>query len=55
MYLRLTPNLLHFLPELGALYTVRPTFMKSTPGLVGNILVQNQKKSSQHSLFALFF
>jgi hypothetical protein len=29
MYLCLTPNLLHFLPYLGALYAVCPTFMKS--------------------------
>jgi hypothetical protein len=25
MYLRLTPNLLHFLPDLDALYALRPT------------------------------
>jgi hypothetical protein len=33
MYLHLSPNLLHFLPDLGALYNyaMRPTFMKSTP------------------------
>ena len=30
MYLRLMPNLLHFLPDLGALYAVRPSFMKSS-------------------------
>jgi hypothetical protein len=32
MYLRLTPNLLHFLPNLDGLHALRPTFMKSTPG-----------------------
>jgi hypothetical protein len=32
MYLRLTSNLLHFLPDLGALYAVHPTIVKSTPG-----------------------
>jgi hypothetical protein len=34
MHLRLALNLLHFLPDLGALYAVRPTFMKSTPNLL---------------------
>jgi hypothetical protein len=29
MYLRLTTNLMHFLPD--TLNTIRPTFMKSTP------------------------
>jgi hypothetical protein len=34
MYLRRTPNLLHFLPDLNALYALRPPFMKSTPGRI---------------------
>ncbi len=33
MYMHLTPNLLHFLPNLDGLYTLRPTFMKYTPGV----------------------
>ncbi len=33
MHLGLVLNLLHFLPDLGALYALRPTFMKSTPVL----------------------
>jgi hypothetical protein len=36
MYLRIMPNLLHFLPDLNAFYAkaMRPTFMKSTPGQI---------------------
>jgi hypothetical protein len=33
MYLSLALNLQHFLLDLGALYALRPTFMKSTPVL----------------------
>jgi hypothetical protein len=35
MYLRLTPNLLHFLPDLGAFYALRraPDFYKIHPWL----------------------
>jgi hypothetical protein len=34
MYLRLMPYLLHFLLDLGALYAMHPTFMKSTPDIL---------------------
>jgi hypothetical protein len=42
MHLRLALNFLHFLPDVGALYALRPTFMKSTQGKVK--LWENLKK-----------
>jgi hypothetical protein len=49
MYLRLTPNLLHFLTDLDALYAMRPTFMKSTPDCRGPVKsMQNNKKRTQN-------
>jgi hypothetical protein len=36
MYLRLTPNFLNSLPDLGVLFAVRPTFIKSTPNVWKN-------------------
>jgi hypothetical protein len=48
MYLRLTPNLLHFLPDLDALYALRPTFMKSTPGHIIQIYFWPVHKFSIH-------
>jgi hypothetical protein len=42
MHLRLAPNLFHFFPDLDALYVARPTFMKSTLGLLCIVLANGQ-------------
>jgi hypothetical protein len=43
MHLRLPLNLLHFIPDLGALYTMRPTFLKFT---LGDHLHKNVRNSA---------
>jgi hypothetical protein len=58
MYLHLTPNLLHFLPDLGALNALRPTFMKSTPGLDVNltrILQRSKNKTMPYPHLLVYF
>jgi hypothetical protein len=52
MYLPLTPNLLYFLPDLYALYALRPTFMKFTPT---QALLLHYRRIVYPNTFLIFF